>query len=295
MTSTTIGLEQHHTPITDAFPSAQGDLTPWELSEEQRSSFEENGFLAPVHLLDDTQTKELRARLERIGERLEELDDLLYEIEGAWRERPDEVVLHFLGAWRVDEWFHDLAFHPGVTVPLAQLLGVERLRYWHDQVFWKPPRHPGVVPWHQDFSYWQRTTPENHITMHIALDDTDDESGCLQFIPGSHRWETLPSASFGGDMDQIQAHLSDPQRAAFQPAPVHLKAGEASIHHSSTIHGSLANRSNNPRRGVVLNFMGPDTRCADSTTPLLGPCPLLEVGTLIEGPFFPITLDRTRP
>ena len=56
-------------------------------------------------------------------------------------------------------------------------------------------------------SYWQRTTPENHITMHIALDDTDDENGCLQFIPGSHRWETLPSAAFGGDMDQIQAHL----------------------------------------------------------------------------------------
>ena len=96
-------------------------------------------------------------------------------------------------------------------------------------------------------------------------------------------------------MDQIQAHLSDPQRAAFQPAPVHLKAGEASIHHSGTIHGSFANTSNGPRRGVVLNFMSPETRCADSTIPLLDGCPLLEVGALIEGPFFPITLDRTRP
>ena len=96
-------------------------------------------------------------------------------------------------------------------------------------------------------------------------------------------------------MDQLQTHLSEAQRAAFQPVQVHLKAGEASIHHSSTIHGSLANDSDHPRRGVVLNFMGPDTRCADSTTPLLEPCPLLEVGTLIEGPFFPITLDRSRP
>ena len=44
----------------------------------------------------------------------------LYEVETSWCERPDEVVLHFLGAWRVDELFHDLIFHPGATTPLAQ-------------------------------------------------------------------------------------------------------------------------------------------------------------------------------
>jgi ectoine hydroxylase-related dioxygenase (phytanoyl-CoA dioxygenase family) len=295
MTSTTTGLERHAAPITDAFPSAAGDLSPWDLSAEQRASFDTHGYLAPIPLLDTHQVAELRTRIANIADHLDEHSDLLYEVESAWTESPADVVLHFLGAWRVDPWIHDLIQHPGITVPLAQILGTPRLRFWHDQVFWKPPHHPGVVPWHQDYSYWQRTTPENHISIHIALDDSDLDSGCLHFIPGSHRWPTLPAPSFGGDIDQIQAHLGDTQRAEFHPVPAPLRAGEASIHHSSTLHGSHANTSPRPRRGLVLNFMGPDTRCADGTTPLLAGCPLIPTGALIEGPLFPIALDRTHP
>jgi hypothetical protein len=38
--------------------------------------------------------------------------------------------------------------------------------------------------------------------------------------------------------------------------------------------------------------MGPDTRCADEAVPLLPGAPLLELGALIEGDYFPIVLDR---
>jgi len=289
-----LNLERLHAPITGTFPKAEGDLSPWELSAEQRARFDERGYLAPLAILGEDELRELSARLTKIKERIHELKDHLYEVEEAWLERPEEVVLHFLGAWRVDEWFHDLVFHPAVTVPLAQLLGVERLRFWHDQVFWKPAQHPAVVPWHQDWSYWQRTTPENHITMFIALDDSDEENGCLHVIPGSHRWSSLPAVEFGGGLDQLKEHLSDSEQAEFHPTPLHLRAGEASIHHSSTVHGSFANRSDHPRRGVVLNFMGPDTRCADPGAPPLAGCPLFEAGALIEGEFFPIVLDRRR-
>lgn len=289
----TAGLESEHAPITGCFPETEEPLEGFELSGEDVALFEGQGFLGAISTLRSGEVEELRARLDAIGEQIEGHRELLYEVEEAWLERPDEVVLHFLGAWRVDELFHDLAFHPGLTVPLAQLLGVERLRLWHDQVFWKPAQHPGVVPWHQDWSYWQRTQPENHITIHISLDDSDEESGCLHFVPGSHRWGPLPAASFGGDMDQLKAHLDEEQRAAFQPVAVPLKAGQASIHHSSTVHGSFANRSERPRRGVVLNFMGPDTRCADAGAPLLKGCPLLQAGALVEGAFFPIVLDRS--
>lgn len=293
MTPPRAHLESHHEPVTEVFPSPSNP-TKWELSQEDCLRFQEEGYLAPIELLSLSEVESLRTRLAGIGDSLEELRGSLYEIEPAWSERPDEVVLHFLGAWRIDELFHDLVFHPGATVPAAQLLGVERLRFWHDQVFWKPAQHPGVVPWHQDWSYWQRTTPENHLTVYIALDDSNEESGCLHVVPGSHRWGALPASDFGGEMDQLHAHLTDEQRAAFRPVPVRLRAGEASIHHSSTVHGSFANTSNHPRRSVVLNFMGPDTRCADATTPLLAGCPLLEVGALVEGAYFPIALDRTR-
>lgn len=71
---------------------------------------------------------------------------------------------------------------------------MERLRFWHDQVFAKPPRHPGVVPWHQDYAYWTRTEPACHITLNLLLDDADEENGCLQFVPGSQmRLDRAPS------------------------------------------------------------------------------------------------------
>lgn len=281
------GLERAHSALTEAFPR-EGDF---ELSDSQLADFERDGFLTGLRILNDEQLVALRERLELMRERMHALQSELHEVEVAWLERPDEAVLHFLGAWRVDELFHDLVFAPAVTSPLAQALGTRRLRFWHDQVFYKPPQHKGVVPWHQDYSYWTRATPACHITMNIVLDDADEESGCLHFVPGSQRWPLLPMAAFGGDMNQLEAHLTDEQRAQFQPVAATGKAGTATIHHSHTVHGSYGNASTHPRRAVVLNFMGENV-CAATQEPLLRGIPPVAQGARIEGDFFPITYDR---
>jgi ectoine hydroxylase-related dioxygenase (phytanoyl-CoA dioxygenase family) len=218
--------------------------------------------------------------------------DRLYEVEAAYLERPDEVVFHFLGAWLVDAWFHDVIFSPQVTVPIGQLLGTDRVRFWHDQVFYKPPCHPGVVPWHQDYSYWTRATPPNHMTINILLDDATEENGCVHYIPGSHTWGLLPKVPFDGDMDAVKDSLPAPLRPLFQPVPARAKAGEASFHHSHAMHGSYGNKANRPRRAIVLNYMGAETRCADGTQPLLKGVPVIPEGAIIDGEFFPIVLER---
>jgi ectoine hydroxylase-related dioxygenase (phytanoyl-CoA dioxygenase family) len=227
--------------------------------------------------------QDLRARVDHIRTHLAELEDRLYEVEPGYQERPGAVVCHFLGGWRVDERLRALVFDPRVTQPLARLLGVRRLRFWHDQVFYKPGGHPGVVPWHQDYSYWQRTEPANHITMNVMLDDATPESGCVHFVPGSHRRGLLPKAAFDGPMGQVAS--------ADGAVPAVLRAGEASVHHSHTLHGSHANTTDRPRRAIVLNYMGAATRCTDGAKPLLAGVPLIPAGSLIEGEFFPIVLD----
>ena len=68
-----------------------------------------------------------------------------------YTERPDEVVCHFLGGFRVHPVLRELIFHERITSTCAAPLGVDRLRFWHDQVFAKLPQHPGVVPQHQDY------------------------------------------------------------------------------------------------------------------------------------------------
>lgn len=284
-----------HHPIGTLFPGirSRADLEQFSLSPEQIASYQEHGFTRGPRVLDEHQLDVLREGLERIRQRQNPRTVELYEVDEDYVRAPQENVFHFLGAWMIDEGYHDILFHPAITVPVSQLLDSPRVRLWHDQVFYKPPRHPGVVTWHQDYSYWTRSVPARHITCWIGLDDSTLESGCVQFVPGSHRWNLLPKVSLTKDMDAIQEVMTPEQLRQFKPVPMLLKAGECSFHHSFTLHGSYGNRADHPRRGVVLNFMHPDTRSADGEHPLLAHTPLIPEGRIIEGDNFPIVLDRT--
>jgi ectoine hydroxylase-related dioxygenase (phytanoyl-CoA dioxygenase family) len=280
-------------PLTALFPRlrAASDAAARRLTDAQLGFFHENGYLAGIRVLDEPALEAVRDAVERVRRRDNPHLSLLYEIEEDYDRDPEQNSFHFLGGWLVEEVLHDLVFHPAVTVPVAQLLGVARLRFWHDQVFYKSPRHPGVVAWHQDFSYWTRTLPMNHVTVNIVLDDTSLENGCLHYVPGSHRWPLLPPVSFGRDMDAFRDFLPRELREQFRPRAVPLRAGEASFHHPLTVHGSYQNRSDRPRRAAVLNYMGPDTRSAEGRIPLLKGTPIVPRGEIVEGEHFPIVLD----
>ena len=261
------------------------------LGEPQVRSFQEDGYVAGIRVLEGAALSAVREAVERIQRAESPHLDLLYEVEEDYFRDPARHAFHCLGGWLVEPALHDLVFHPAATVPAAQLLGLERLRFWHDQVFYKPPRHPGVVSWHQDFSYWTRTLPMRHITMNVVLDDTSPENGCLHYVPGSHRWPLLPPVSFGQDMEGFRDLLPAELRDAFRPLPIPLRAGEASLHHPLMVHGSYGNRSPRPRRAVVLNYMAPDTRSAEGRIPLLKGTAAVPRGAVIEGEHFPIVLD----
>jgi ectoine hydroxylase-related dioxygenase (phytanoyl-CoA dioxygenase family) len=283
-------LEKQHTPVGRLFPRLAGDNRRFCLSDEQVRFFEENGYVKGGRVLDRAQVEALRAGLEAIRTGDNPRIGDLYEVDEDYRRDPARNVFHFLGAWLIDDAFHDLLFHPAITVKLAQLLGVEHVRFWHDQVFYKPPRHPGIVTWHQDYSYWTRSAPAGHVTCWIGLDDSTLDNGCLHYVPGSHRFGLLPRISLTRDMDAVKDYLTPEQGAAFRPEPMVLLAGECTFHHSHTVHGSYGNRSDVPRRAVVLNFMKPDTRSADGANPLLAGVPLVPAGAVIEGEFFPLVI-----
>jgi ectoine hydroxylase-related dioxygenase (phytanoyl-CoA dioxygenase family) len=283
-----VRLETIHRRVGTLFPDPERGREAHLLGDEQVHFFHEHGYVKGGRVLDAAQIEALREGLEAIRTGRNPRTGDLYEIDEDYRRAPEVNVFHFLGAWLIDETFHDLLWHPAITVKAAQLLGVPRVRFWHDQVFYKPPRHPGVVTWHQDYSYWTRAYPAGHVTCWIGLDDAMLENGCVHYVPGSHRWGLLPRISLTKDMDAVREYLAPDQAAAFRPEPMAVKAGECLFHHSHTVHGSYGNTSDGPRRGVVLNFMRPDTRCGDGEKPLLAGVPLIPRGAVIEGAFFPI-------
>ncbi|MEM8678786.1 MAG: phytanoyl-CoA dioxygenase family protein [Planctomycetota bacterium] len=284
-------LAQQHGPITDRFPrpTTPEQWSKFLLDDSEVDAFYRDGYTAGISLLQEAEVDALLEQLPNLMQPPPESRALYHEYHANESNDPNTVLFHALGAWRIAPLFHDLLWHPALTVPAAQLLrgGV---RFWHDQLFCKPPTCGGVVAWHQDYSYWTRTKPIAHLTCWIALDDTDEDNGCLQYVPGSHRWNLLPVTGLAGDMESIREVLTAAQRAEFQPVSVPLKRGQATIHHALTVHGSHLNRSARPRRATVVNLCR-DGTCSDTQDPLLEGVPPIPPGKRLGGRFFPLLFD----
>jgi ectoine hydroxylase-related dioxygenase (phytanoyl-CoA dioxygenase family) len=288
------GLEDlsiYHRPIRNGSPdtanSPARDLTP-----DQMSAFHGDGFLAGIRVLDEDQVDRLRSELELLLDPQHPGAHLFHERHTNESREPGRVLFHALGAWRISPAFHDLLWNPAILAPASQILDGP-VRFWHDQLFVKPPHLGGVVSWHQDYSYWTRTEPMAHLTCWIPLDDVDEENGCPQYVPGSHRWRLLPITGLTGDMDAIREVLTPAELQAFRPRPALLRSGEATFHHPLTVHGSFQNRSTRPRRGIALNFCRDGTRSA-SDEPLLEGVPPIPRGQPLEGRFFPLLRPSAR-
>ena len=278
-------------PHGTTFPRvrSKSDAQQYRLSPEQINQYREQGFVHNVPIMSKEQVDRLRDGLEEIAGPKNRASELISAEKGKSEE--GGRLTYMQGAWMIDEAIHDLVFHPAITIKAAQLLGVPRVRFWHDQVFYKPARTGGNVAWHQDYSYWKRSTPSQHITVWIGLDDSRVENGCVQAIPGSHRWPLLDPTSLMGDMTDLDKQLTPEQRAAFKPVPLEQPCGTCSFHHDHTVHGSFPNKSERPRRAIVLNYMADGTVSnADDGVMMPGYKPIPK-GEKIAGDWFPLVVD----
>lgn len=286
-------LSQVHEQITNMFPwpKTKSDWDQYRLSKEQVEFFNENGYLAGIKMLNEDQLAVLRKELFDLADPSNEGNTLFYEYNSNESTDPKTILFHALGAWRITPGLHDVLWNPAFLMASSQLLGDKPVRFWHDQIFYKPAKKGGVVAWHQDYSYWTRTKPVAHITCWCALDDATIENGCLHYIPGSHKWGLMPKPVIAGELEGIKDFLNEEQKEQFaHPKPVPVKAGEAIFHHSLTLHGSGENKSEQPRRAFVINAFA-DGVVSDSDEPLLEGVPVVHKGNKMEGQFFPLLFD----
>ena len=282
-------LSEVHHLITDLFqwPSNKSDWEQYKLSQEQIDFFSENGFLGGVKMLDEKQIERLRNELDGLTDPASPGHELFYEFHSNESSDANTVLFHALGAWRIAPGYHDVLWNPRFLIAASQLLGNVPVRFWHDQLFYKPAKKGGVVAWHQDYSYWTRTKPLAHLTCWCGLDDSTEENGCLQYVPGSHRWGLVDKPELAGDLMGIMNYLTPQQQREFHPVPVETKAGEAIFHHPLTLHGSGENKSNQPRRAFVINVFADGVK-SDSNEALLSGVPVIKKGEKMEGQFFPL-------
>ncbi|WP_422359615.1 phytanoyl-CoA dioxygenase family protein [Reichenbachiella sp.] len=286
-------FSQHSEMISDMFPriSAREAWDKYSLSQDQVDFFNEEGYLAGIKLLEEEQVDLLNEELARLVDVSHPKHDLFHEFHSNESSDPNAVLFHSLGHWRIEKGFHDILWNPRFVVAACQLLGNKAVRFWHDQLFCKPAKHGGVVAWHQDYSYWTRTSPMQHLTCWVGLDDANTDNGCLQYIPKSHQWELLEKIDLAGNMDSLKDHLSESQIAEYnQKVAIEMPKGYGSFHHPLMVHGSYENRSENSRRAFVLNVFADGTK-SNADEPLLKGVPTIPAGQKMGGRFFPLLFD----
>jgi ectoine hydroxylase-related dioxygenase (phytanoyl-CoA dioxygenase family) len=285
-------LSTLHQPITTTFPSvSKDDLDKYRLTDAQVAFFHDQGYLAGIKLFDDAQVELLRQELAEFFQADHDGKDLWHEYHSNESNDSNRVLFHALGAWRMRPTFHDILWNPAFLVPASQLLGGS-VRFWHDQLFCKPAKHGGSVAWHQDYSYWTRTRPMAHLTCWTGLDPATKDNGCLHYVPGSHQWDLLPVTDLAGDMDSLKNILTEQQLEQFEkPVAIELEVGHCTFHHPLMVHGSFDNKTEIPRRAVVLNVMrdGVESGTDDE---LLAGVPTIPKGETMEGQFFPLLYDK---
>ncbi len=283
-------LAEYSKPISDLFtwPKNKSEWEKYRLSDEQIKHFNDYGYVSHIKLLEEDQVEQLNEELVTIMDPKSPDHDLLYEFHTNESEDPDRIIFHSLGHWRVTPGFHDILWNPAFVMAAYQLLGNKDVRFWHDQLFCKPAKHGGVVAWHQDYSYWTRTVPMQHLTCWVGLDNATRENGCLHYIPESHNWGLLDKPSLTGEMKGLTQFLNEEQTKKLEdPIPIEMKKGYGTFHHPLLVHGSFENNSEQPRRAFVLNVFGDGTR-SDTNDEILVGVPPIESGKEMKGKFFPL-------
>lgn len=285
-------LSKVHSLVSDLFqwPATIAEWDKYRLSIEQIDFFKEYGYVSNIKLLEEWQADRLINELSKITDPEHPAHALFYEFHSNESADLNAVLFHALGAWRITEGFHDVAWNPAFVMAASQLLDDQPVRFWHDQLFCKPALHGGVVAWHQDYSYWTRTGPIQHLTCWVALDDSTVENGCLYYVPKSHNWGLLDKPELAGNMEGLMDYLSDQQKAEFKPMPIELKQGYATFHHPLMVHGSYQNKSNRSRRAFVLNVFK-DGTASNTNEVVLEGVPVIHKGNKMEGQFFPLLFD----
>jgi ectoine hydroxylase-related dioxygenase (phytanoyl-CoA dioxygenase family) len=125
-----------------------------------------------------------------------------------------------------------------------------------DFVLMKPAHDGAATPWHQDRAYGKLDYDFEELSFWLPLQDVDENSGCMQFVPGTHIGPIRPHRSPNGDLAAHSLECCEP------PSPeeivsVPMKLGDCSIHDGRVLHGSPSNRSAVARYAYILVFRNP--------------------------------------
>jgi hypothetical protein len=163
---------------------------------------------------------------------------------------------------------YPLFFHPKVLDVVETILGGEICLYPNYSARPKLPDWEGTqVLWHQDGGYTeQMKTAEGSSVEELRMANiwtplvpARVENGCMQFVPGTHKFGTVPHVQKEHYLEIAPEHLGPRVERAVN---IELDPGDVVLFHNMLFHQGLPNRSKSIRWSL-------DWRYQDATQPTM--------------------------
>jgi non-haem Fe2+, alpha-ketoglutarate-dependent halogenase len=216
--------------------SALGHSLSRPLSSTEIDRYHRDGIVFPLRIFSEDDVAVFRA-----------------EFESTARNCGNPALRRFDGLHLFFGWAHRIASDDRLLNAVESILGNDIL-IDATLILYKPPGDSSYVSWHQDsvYSDWHLSAATS---AWIALSPSNQQSGCMRVIPGSHQQGLLNHANVPDESNLLKRgeriQLADESNAT----DVVLSPGEISLHQSTIVHGSNPNRSFEPRIGFIVRFI----------------------------------------
>ena len=217
-------------------------------------TYMQDGFVVPIDVMSQQEARILRT----------DLEDAEAELAN------DVEKLALLKAYpdRLLPSFDALTRNETLISAASAVLGPD-LMVWSAGLFIKEANSPKIVSWHQDLTYWGLDDIAE-TTCWVALSKAHETSGCMKFVPGSHKTKIVPHIDTyaednllsRGQEIAVEVNEKDAVVAA-------LDAGQASMHHGLLFHGSGPNTTDDRRIGSAIRYIKPSMKQATGDRPLV--------------------------
>ena len=232
-----------------------------DVTEDQIAFFMENGFLGIERITTDEEVEWLKDIYDQLFEqRTGEEQGRYFDMAGPRTHTGSETLPQVLGPDAKFTELRETVYFRNARTLAAKLLGIEEEKVnGGGHMILKPAQYGSETPWHQDEAYWNPGVIPHSLSAWLPLDLATLESGCMQFIPGSHKGKIRWHHHINNDplIHGLVTDDVDPSHAVACPTPV---AG-ATFHHCRTLHYSGPNTTSIPRRAYILVLSAPPKKC----------------------------------
>lgn len=206
-----------------------------------------------------------------------------------------------LRLWQHDADFRQFCLASVLPATAREFFGGGRVNLLYDQLFVKEPGTQNRTRWHNDQPYWP-VLGSQVVSFWLALDPVTHQSGALEFVSGSHRWDRWFQPRQFGETDVIGYDLNpdyeeipdiESARADYDIVSWELEPGDCYVFSGMTVHGAGGNCDPSlRRRGYTVRYTGEDVRYdprVGTSAPLHDTS--LTVGDRLDSEMFPLLID----